>query len=154
MRITILIFIASFFINCVGQKSERCEKEYFEKTSEISFPQNMQVLNCEEDLEGEVWMISKIENKDANNLIKKHNFIQYSSIPTYSEEDYEKILPDYKNDSSIKEFARIMGKDYIEIQKNRCTYFLYSNKQNHSITYIINIDDKLFWTYINYPSRF
>jgi len=145
-------FISILFISCIGKPTkENCDFEFFEKTSNVHFPKNIEIINCEDSLEGDIWIHLKFSKNNINNFIENLNFHPYSDKAEYLENDTNKILPFYPDNDAIETFERYMNDKYIEIPKTEFTYFATISKEKQYVTYIINKKSGLFWGHIGYP---
>ena len=54
-------------------------------------------------------------------------------------------------DSDIDLIKTFMGEDYVAIPKNENSYVVSFSTDNQGLTYILNIENGLFWGHISYP---
>lgn len=91
MRFTFLFSTIVLLIGCGGKSTKRsCDFNFFEQTSNVQFPKNVEVLDCEDILEGNIWIHLKFSKNEANEFIKKLNFHTYSNKAEYVENDINK----------------------------------------------------------------
>ncbi|WP_407264587.1 hypothetical protein [Tenacibaculum maritimum] len=148
----ILLNILILLISCSGKPTrESCDFNYFEETSKIKFPKEIEIINCGDSSEGSIWVHLQFSKKDAIAFIGKMNFHSYSSSPEYLENDKSKTLPIYPDNSSIETFELNMDYEYIEIPKNDRTKIATISKEKQYLTYILNIESGMFWGHIRYP---
>lgn len=147
-----LFFISILLISCGGKPTKRsCEFEFFENTSNVEFPKNLEIIDCEDSLEGDIWIHLKFSNNDTDDFIKKLDFHSYSDKAEYVENDIDKTLPFYPDIDAIETFEFYMNDKYVEIPKTEFTYIATISKEQQYVTYIINKKNGLFWGHIGYP---
>ncbi|WP_299249846.1 hypothetical protein [uncultured Aquimarina sp.] len=151
MRITFFsIFI--LLISCNGKLTKgSCDFEFFEKTSGIKFPDNVEIISCGDSLEGDVWVHLQLTKEDTSDFISKMDFQSYSSEAEYITEDKDKILPFFPDNDSIEVFEQNMFEKYVEIPKTDLTFIANISKEKQYLTYILNVESGLFWGHIAYP---
>lgn len=147
----VLLFISIILINCSGKLTKKsCDFDFFEKTTNIEFPKNVEILNCGDNLEGDIWIHLKFSKKDTNEFIKNLNFHSYSDKVKYLEVDTVKILPIYPDNDLIDVFKTFMAENYVEIPKTKSTCIISKAIGKRYFTYIINKSSGLFWGHISY----
>ena len=148
----ILFFISVLLISCSGKPTKgSCDFEFFEKTSNVKFPKNLEIIDCEDSTDGNIWVYLKFSNNDTSEFIKKLDFHPYSNKAEYIENDIEKTLPFYSDMNAIETFEIYLNGKYLEIPKTESTYIVTISKEWQYITYIINKNSGLFWGHIRYP---
>ena len=125
--------------------------EFFEKTSELKFPKNMEIINCGDSLEGDIWVHLQFSKEDTSDFISKMNFHSYSRDVEYIEEDTDKILPLFPDNNSIETFEQNMYERYVQIPKTDLTFIATISKEKQYLTYILNVESGMFWGHIAYP---
>jgi hypothetical protein len=148
----IFLNIFVLLISCSGKPTKKsCDFNYFEKTSKVEFPEKLEIISCEDSTEGDIWINLKFSKKDAVDFINKMEFHSYSNNAEYLENDNTKSLPLYPDNNSIEMFEFNMHNEYIQIPKNESTKIVTISKEKQYLTYILNIDNGIFWGHIRYP---
>ncbi len=148
----ILSILLTLLVSCGNKPTkESCNFDFFEKTSKLEFPKNVEIIDCLDNLNGDIWIHLQFSKKDAIDLISKLDFHSYSIDAEYLQEDSNKILPLFPDNESIKIFERYMSKKYVEIPKTDSTFITTISKEKQYLTYIINIQSGMFWGHIAYP---
>jgi hypothetical protein len=151
MRFTIF-FVSILLISCDGKPTKgSCDFEFFENTSNVIFPENLEIINCDDSLEGDIWVHLQFSKNDINGFMNKLDFHSYSDKAEYIESDMDKILPFYPDNDAIDTFVFYMNNKYVEIPKTEFTYIATISKEEQFVTYIINKKSGLFWGHIGYP---
>jgi hypothetical protein len=151
MRIT-LFSLLILLIGCNGKPTKgSCDFEFFEKTSGIKFSNNVEIVNCGDSFEGDIWVHLQFAKEDASDFISKMEFHSYSSAAEYLEEDTNKILPFFPDDDSIEIFEQNMSVEYVEIPKTDLTFITTISKEKQYLTYVLNFESGMFWGHIAYP---
>ena len=146
----ILILFTSIF-SCKNVKTaSSCEFDFFEKTSGIKFPKNVEIIDCEDDLEGLIWLHLKFEEKDANEFIKDFKMHQYSDLQG-DEKDVFYNQMGSKDQQTIDHIQMFMGDSINQITKDKFTYLKSLSKKPKGLTYVLNKESGLFWGQIQYP---
>ena len=131
---------------------EYCELDYFEKTTKKNFPKEIEIISCNDDLEGDIWVhFSFKRRKDISDFISKMKFQRYSKDATILDNVSDKVVRYSTDDDAIELFKRFMSNNYVEIPKNESTYITNVSKPHQFVTYIVNKDKGLFWGHIAYP---
>lgn len=112
------------------------------------FPKTVEIIDCEDDLEGLIWLHLKFDQKSVLEFIMKNQMHQYSD----------------KLENSLWKFTGIEDNELIEmvsasindntiqsITKNQNTYLKSIETEHQSVIYIINKDTGYFWGQIGYP---
>lgn len=143
----VLIFLISL-ISCKNIKTESiCEFEFFENSSGINFPNNVEIIDCEDDLEGLIWLHLKFDPKSASEFIAQNEMHQYSDkienelLKLYGSED----------DQLIESVSTYINENVEPITKNQNTYLKTVEKEHQFVIYIINKNNGFFWGQIGYP---
>jgi len=146
LAIVLLLSVSVFSCKNVKTKST-CEFDFFENSSGIKFPESVEIIDCEDDLEGLIWLNLKFDQKTTKDFITENEMHQYSD----------------KLENSLWKFAGIDDSELIEsvetylnekiqkIPKNQSTYLKTVETEHQSVTYIINKDSGYFWGQIGYP---
>lgn len=151
MKFTFLLLF-TLLISCGGKLTKgSCDFEFFEKISELNFPKNVEIINCGDSLEGDIWVHLQFSEKDASDFITKMDFHSYSNDAEYIEEDTDKILPFFPDNNSIETFEQNMSEKYVEIPKTDLTFIATISKEKQYLIYILNVESGLFWGHIAYP---
>jgi hypothetical protein len=149
LRNYIFVFIfATSLISCIDVKTKSiCEFDFFENSSGIKFPENVDILDCEDDLEGLIWLHLKFDRKSASDFITKNEMHQYSDkienelFKLYGSED----------DQLIESVSTYLNEDIQQITKSQNTYLKTVQTEHQFVIYIINKENGLFWGQIGYP---
>lgn len=147
-RLTFIILLLVSVISCKDVKTESsCEFDFFENSSGIKFPNNVEIIDCEDDLEGLIWLHLKFDQKSALEFIMKNEMHQYSD----KIEDELFKLYGSEDDQLIESVSIYMNKNIQQIAKNENTYLKTFQTEHQSVIYIINKESGYFWGQIGYP---
>jgi hypothetical protein len=144
-------FVFALFISLISCKyvktESSCEFDFFENSSGINFPNSVEILDCEDDLEGLIWLHLKFDQKSALEFITKNEMHQYSDNLENSLWKFAGI-----DDSElIESMATYSNENISQITKNKNTYLKTVETEHQSVIYIINKDSGYFWGQIGYP---
>ncbi len=146
----ILIAIFYFLIISCGNKKTKssCGFEFFEKTSEIDFPEKVDIINCYDDSEGIIWLNLKLEPNKIDDFIKAAKMHQFTDkIITEIER-----LDGKSKDARLVDHLKMFMNDSIQpITKNSKTYLRTIRKEQQYVIYILNEESGFFWGLIEYP---
>ena len=147
-RLTFILMFLMSLISCKNVKTESsCEFDFFENSSGMKFPESVEIIDCEDDLEGLIWLHLKFDQKSTIDFVTQNKMHQYSS----------------KLENSLWKFAGIDDSELIEsvttylnenvkpISKDQNTYLKTVQTEHQSVIYIINKDSGYFWGQIGYP---
>ncbi|MFD2907219.1 hypothetical protein ACFSX9_00580 [Flavobacterium ardleyense] len=145
----IFVFIfATSLISCINVKTKSsCEFDFFENSSGIKFPNTVEILDCEDDLEGLIWIRLKFDQKSASEFIAANEMHQYSD--KIENELYK--LYGSEDDQLIESVSTYINGKVEPITKNGNTYLKTVQTEHQFVIYIINKDSGYFWGQIGYP---
>ena len=149
LRNFIFVFIfATFLMSCINVKTKTsCEFDFFENSSGIKFPNTVEILDCEDDLEGLIWLHLKFDLKSASEFIAQNEMHQYSDK---IENELYKIYGS-EDEQLIESVSTYINKNVEPITKNENTYLTTVQTEHQFVIYIINKDSGYFWGQIGYP---
>lgn len=146
-----LIFVFSLGISLISCKNLKtkssCEFDFFENSSGIKFPESVEILDCEDDLEGLIWLHLKFDQKSALKFITTNEMHQYSD--KIENELYK--LYGSEDDQLIESVSTYINENVKPITKNQNTYLKTVQTEHQFVIYIINKDSGYFWGQIGYP---
>ncbi|MGK0308974.1 MAG: hypothetical protein ACI8RP_001941 [Urechidicola sp.] len=146
-----LIFVFTLGISLISCKNLKtkssCEFDFFENSSGIKFPESVEILDCEDDLEGLIWLHLKFDRKSALEFIKTNEMHQYSDKLENSLWKYAGM----KDSELIESVSMYLNEKTQRISKNQNTYLKTVETEHQSVTYIINKENGFFWGQIGYP---
>lgn len=147
-RLTLFLILLISLISCKNVRTESsCEFDFFENSSGIKFPESVEIIFCEDDLEGLIWLHLKFDQKSAIDFINKNEMHQYSDK---LENSLWKFAGIYDSEL-IESVATYLNENVQQISKNQNTYLKTVETEHQSIIYIINKDSGNFWGQIGYP---
>ena len=117
-----LIFVFALGISLMSCKNVKtksyCEFDFFENSSGIKFPENVEILDCEDDLEGLIWLHLKFDRESALEFVTTNEMYQYS------DKIENEILKLYgsKDDQLIESISTYINENVEPITKNQNTY--------------------------------
>lgn len=149
LRNFIFVFIfATSLMSCINVKTKSsCEFDFFENSSGIKFPNTVEILDCEDDLEGLIWLHLKFDQKSASEFIAQNEMHQYSD--KIENELYK--LYGSEDDQLIESVSTYINENVEPITKNENTYLKTVQTEHQFVIYIINKDSGYFWGQIGYP---
>lgn len=74
MKNILLFSLTIFLASCLGLTSDSFDKEYYEKTSKISFPENLSVVATVDNGEFLTLTILDLDKSDCKAFIQKYDF--------------------------------------------------------------------------------
>ena len=152
MKVRLLILLFLVFIGCKWEPSRKnCDFKFFEKVSKVAFPKEVEIIDCYDSAEGDIWVHLRFSNKDSKQFMRTLDFHQYQNKVKHIDLDTDKILPYYPDNDAIETFENYMGSKYVPIPKTKNTYINIIRRENQYLTYIMNKESNLFWGYISYP---
>ena len=142
-----LILIISIF-SCKNVKTESsCDFNFFEESSGFEFPDNPEIIDCYDDLEGLTWLHLKFEKKIASEFIIKAKMHQFSD---QIDDELFKLYGS-KDNQLVDHLTMFMNDSIQPITKNSKTYLKTVDKENQGVIYILNEESGYFWGLIQYP---
>ena len=147
-KLILIILFSISIISCIDVKTRTsCEFDFFENSSGMEFPNSVEIIDCEDDREGLIWLHLKFDKKSARDFISKNEMHQYSDELENSLWKYAGI-----DDSElIESVARYLNDDIEQITKNQNTYLKTVQTEHQSVIYIINKENGYFWGQVGYP---
>ena len=146
-----LIFAFALGISLMSCKNVKtksyCEFDFFENSSGIKFPENVEILDCEDDLEGLIWLHLKFDRESAL------EFVTTNEMHPYSDKIENELLKLYgsEDDQLIESVSTYINENVEPITKNQNTYLKTIQTEHQFVIYIINKDSGYFWGQIGYP---
>ena len=148
-RWTFALFLFISLISCKNVKTESsCDFNFFEKTSEIEFPKNVEIIDCYDSLEGIIWLTLKFEPKTASEFILKAKMHPYSNEIT---NEIDSLIGQSEDDQFIESLTTFMNDSIQPITKDRNTYLKSISREHQYVIYIMNKNSGQFWGLIQYP---
>lgn len=142
-----MIFILTS-TSCKNIKTESsCEFDFFENSSGIKFPKNVEILDCEDDLEGLIWLHLKFDQKSASEFISQSRMHQYSD----KIENIALKAQGSEDDQLIRDVTTYLNGDIEPIPKNQNIYLMSFATEHQFGIYIMNKESGYFWGQITYP---
>ncbi len=135
-------------ISCGNKKSKsRCEFNYFEKVSGIKFPENVEIIDCNDTSDGLIWLNLKFDSKNSIEFIDSAEMHQLNDKII---NDFEKLKGKSEDNDNIDHIMSVDNR-IRQIPKNSTTYLKTIDTVNQYVIYIINKESGLFWGLIEYP---
>lgn len=148
MKKVLLILILTSVISCGNKKSKsRCEFNYFEKVSGIKFPENVEIIDCNDTSDGLIWLNLKFDSKNSIEFIDSAEMHQLNDKII---NDFEKLKGKSEDNDNIDHIMSVDNR-IRQIPKNSTTYLKTIDTVNQYVIYIINKESGLFWGLIEYP---
>jgi hypothetical protein len=147
-KLAIVLILSVSLFSCKNVKTESsCEFDFFENSSGIKFPESVEIIDCEDDLEGLIWLHLKFDQKNTKDFITKNEMHQYSDKLENSLWKFAGM-----NDSElIKSVETYLNENIQQIPKSQNTYLKTVETEHQSVIYIIDKDSGYFWGQIGYP---
>jgi hypothetical protein len=147
-KLTFILIFSISLISCKNVKTESsCEFDFFENSSGMKFPESVKIIDCEDDLEGLIWLHLKFDQKSTMDFIKKNEMHQYSNKLENSLWKFAGI-----DDSELIEgVATYLNENVKPISKDQYTYLKTVETEHQSVIYVINKSSGYFWGQIGYP---
>ncbi|WP_188605712.1 hypothetical protein [Aquaticitalea lipolytica] len=146
-----LIFVFTLGISLISCKNVKtksyCEFDFFENSSGIKFPENVEILDCEDDLEGLIWLHLKFDRESALEFVTKNEMHKYSNK---IKNELSKLYGS-EDDQLIESVSTYINENVEPITKNQDTYLKTVQTEHQFVIYIINKDSGYFWGQIGYP---
>jgi hypothetical protein len=128
-----IIILILFLTSCFDPKIE-FEKEFYEKTSRITFPKNYKVLETFDNGEFLTATVLQMDSSTLQNFVKENGFDTLSSyldIQLMSESYSKENKPVFTSVHNV--------------------YFIRKTRQKIHWTYIADLNSKRLWAEISYP---
>ncbi|QCE42522.1 hypothetical protein [Psychroserpens sp. NJDZ02] len=113
----------------------------------MKFPESVEIIDCEDDLEGLIWLHLRFDKKSASEFIAQNGMHQYSNK---IENELFK-LSGSEDDQLIESVSTYINENVEPINKNQNTYLKTVQTEHQFVIYIINKDSGYFWGQIGYP---
>ena len=133
MRHLPIIILTLLLSSCFDNKI-KFEKEYYEKTTRIKFPENYVVLETFDNGEFLTGTVFQMDSLTLRNFINDNHF---DTVSNYLD-------------------THIMSENYLKKNKpifstTQNVYFIRKSEQKINWTYIADLNSKRLWTEISYP---
>ncbi len=144
--IGIILFL---FISCGNKLSKsNCDFDFFENTSGIKFSENVEIIDCYDNLEGIIWLNLKFEPIIASEFISRAKMLPYNNV---IDNEIDSLIGKSFDAQLIDSLTEFMNDGIQPITKNQNTYLKTVERKHQYVTYVLNKKSGFFWGLIQYP---
>lgn len=150
-KILAIVLLFTLFMSCDTSPSRSsCDFIFFEKTSGFIIPDDVQIIDCYDSLEGTAWVRLKLNQVGIQKMIQELKMTAYSAEQG-DLADWNYDVHGSRDDQTL-EYIKMFVKDSAYFVKNKNHLFLVAiSKPNQYVNYIIDQQTGDFIGLIDYP---